>query len=162
MYNRILGPLDGSKLSECSLEHIKSIATGCHVSEVILLMVLEPVVPPFSETATKQAIEEMAKRWREAEKQSKQKVESYLAKVADSLKKEGVAVQTVAAPAKTGQSAAEIILDFADNNNVDLIIMSTHGRSGVSRWAFGSVTDRVVRHAKSPVLTISPPGCRAS
>ncbi len=43
---------------------------------------------------------------------------------------------------------------------MDLIIMSTHGRSGVSRWAFGSVADKVVSHSKIPVLTITPEGCR--
>jgi len=161
MYKGMLGPLDGSKLSECSLDHIKSIATGCHVSDVILLTVLEPV-QLFGETWSKQAAEEMGKRWREAEEQSQQKAEAYLAKVTKSLKKEGIAVQTVVVPAKVGRGAAESILDYAENNKVDLIIMSTHGRSGISRWAFGNVTDWVVRHAKTPVLTIAPPGCRAS
>ena len=49
---------------------------------------------------------------------------------------------------------AETILDYAENNKVDLIIMSTHGRSGPSRWAFGSVAEKVVRHAPCPVLVV--------
>ena len=56
--------------------------------------------------------------------------------------------------------AADAILDYAEKNNVDLIIMSTHGRSGISRWAFGSVADRVVRHSIAPVLLVAPAGCR--
>lgn len=54
----------------------------------------------------------------------------------------------------------EAILDYAKANNVDLIVMSTHGRSGVSKFMLGSVADRVVRHAVQPVLLVTPPGCR--
>ena len=67
----------------------------------------------------------------------------------------------MAIEAKTGQGVAEIILDFAEKNKMQLIIMSTHGRSGISRWAMGSVADRVVNHSKTPVLTITPTGCGA-
>ena len=52
------------------------------------------------------------------------------------------------------------ILEYAQNNNIDLIIISTHGRSGISRWAFGSVADKVVRTSTVPVLTVTPTGCR--
>ena len=55
---------------------------------------------------------------------------------------------------------AEGILDYVVKNQVDLIMMSTHGRSGPSRWALGSVADRVIRHSLIPVLIVSPKGCR--
>jgi nucleotide-binding universal stress UspA family protein len=58
--------------------------------------------------------------------------------------------------------AADAIMGYADQNGVDLIIMSTHGRAGIGRWFMGSVADRVVRHATVPVLTASPAGCRPS
>jgi nucleotide-binding universal stress UspA family protein len=58
-------------------------------------------------------------------------------------------------------SAAEEILKYSQDNDVDLIIMSTHGRSGVSRWAMGSVADRVVRTSVAPVLLTTPKECRA-
>ncbi len=46
MYNKILAPMDGSKLSECSLEHVAAIASGCHSSKVILLTVMRPIILP--------------------------------------------------------------------------------------------------------------------
>ena len=149
MYKRILAPLDGSQLSECTLEHVKAIATGCQVPEVILLWIIEPP------TQIAEAPEEFI---RDAGKRALDYAKDYLSKVADSLKKENIATRTVV----LGGRPADEILDYAKKNNVDLVIMSTHGRSGVSRWAFGSVTDRVVRHSIAPVLVASPEGCRVS
>ena len=54
-------------------------------------------------------------------------------------------------------SAAEEIIKAADEINADWIAMSTHGRSGISRWAFGSVTDRVLRAENKPVLMVRAP-----
>jgi nucleotide-binding universal stress UspA family protein len=53
------------------------------------------------------------------------------------------------------------ILSYAEKNHVDLIVMSTHGRSGLSHFLFGSVAEKVSRHSRVPVLLISPEGCRA-
>ena len=55
---------------------------------------------------------------------------------------------------------AEAILDYVEKNQVELVIISTHGRSGISRWTFGSVADKVVRHSPVPILVIAPAGCR--
>jgi nucleotide-binding universal stress UspA family protein len=92
--------------------------------------------------------------------QGKQKAQKYLAKVSEDLKQSGLAVQTEIIGERTGQHPAEVILDYADNNKVDLIVITTHGRSGVSRWAFGSEADKIVNHSKIPVLTITPTSCR--
>ena len=66
-------------------------------------------------------------------------------------------------PAKTvmlhGKPADEI-LEYSKKNQIDLIIISTHGSSGIARWAFGSVADKVARHATVPVLLITPAACR--
>ena len=162
MYTTILGPLDGSKLGECSLEHVKGIATGCHVSEVILLTVLEPVTATDFHmiTTSRTATEEIGKQQDKIEKEQRKQAELYLANAASSLKKEGISVKTVIVPIVSGRGAAEEILDYAGKNKVDLIVMSTHGRSGISRWAMGSVSDKVVHYAKVPVLTVTPTGCR--
>jgi len=148
MYRKVLVPLDGSELSECSLRHAKAIATGCHVADVVLLRVVEDAMPNNPEIPE----DLRARIAREAEPQAR----SYLAKMADGLKKEGVAVETAVEKGR----AADVILNYARKNNVDLIIMSTHGYSGISRWAFGGVTDRIVRHSPIPVLTVAPAGCR--
>ncbi|MFC2045349.1 universal stress protein [Chloroflexota bacterium] len=162
MYKKILAPFDSSELSECSVEHIKAIASGCNVPEVVLLTVIERVVIPFSETIVTNEAMEQTKQYIERERQTQLKTEEYLNKLASSLSKQCITVQTTVIPAKAGQSPADIILDYVDNNSVDLIIMSTHGRSGAARWAFGSVTDKVMRHSKVPVLTVAPASCRVS
>jgi nucleotide-binding universal stress UspA family protein len=83
----------------------------------------------------------------EAEKQAGME---YLARVRARLQNEQVTVttQVLAGP------VAETIIDYAREQNIDLIVMSTHGRSGFSRWVYGSVTDRVLRGAHCPTLII--------
>jgi nucleotide-binding universal stress UspA family protein len=153
MYRKILVPLDGSELAECSLEHVRAIASGCNVPDVVLLTVLEPVSGVTGLTAR------MPDEWlRNVEKEQKTGIENYLAKVAAWLKKAGL---TVTAVTLRGNAADEI-LDYAAKNNVDLIVICTHGRTGIARWAFGSVADRVVRHSHIPVLIVSPHDFRAS
>jgi len=147
MYKKILAPLDGSELSECSLEHVRAVAAGCQVAEVVLLRVVEPI--------TTMAYAETSADWvAEKEKQNQAEVENYLSQMVDKLKIEGIAVQAAVA---WGRPADEI-LDYAKNNHADLIIMGTHGRSGLSRWAFGSVTDKILRRSAVPVLITPPPG----
>ena len=56
-------------------------------------------------------------------------------------------------------NVAESIANYAQKNNVDLIIIATHGRSGVSRWVWGSVADRVLRSSCVPIFMVRAPGC---
>jgi nucleotide-binding universal stress UspA family protein len=67
----------------------------------------------------------------------------------------GAKLQTEVMMGKPADSLAE----YAEKNGVDLIVIATHGRSGVSRWVFGSVADRVMRSACVPVLMVRAPGC---
>jgi nucleotide-binding universal stress UspA family protein len=154
MYSRILVPLDGSPFSECSLEHLKTIAVGCRVPEVILLRAVEPL----SSTELASLAEAGGDLIPEIETRVSAEAEDYITRIVDELKKEGIPVSG----AVVNSPAAEGILGYADKNQIDLIIMSTHGRSGISRWAMGSVSDKVVRHSAIPVLLVSPPGCRIS
>jgi nucleotide-binding universal stress UspA family protein len=160
MFNKILVPIDGSKLAECTFGHLEEIAGGCQVKEIILLTVLEVNSPPFVEVETKYQIDEMVREQEEQEKKTREKAENYLAGAVDYLKTQGVTAQSVLIKPDMMQSTADVILDYAEKNNIDLIIMSTHGRSGISKWAFGSVADRVVRASITPVLTVTPKGCR--
>jgi len=146
IYKKILVTLDGSEFSERILGHVTAIATGCNVPEVILLRVTEPV---------QQAYQMGEDRQREAEKRIKAEATEYLSQVADRLKQEGIVAKTVVVQGK----ADEEILDYINNNQIDLVIMSTRGRSGVSRWVFGSVANRVVRHSMAPVLVAAPSAC---
>jgi nucleotide-binding universal stress UspA family protein len=153
MYKRILVPLDGSELAECSLEHVKGIALGCHVPEVVLLGVVEPAneAMPWS-WGSVAAAQTQAERDMAEEKSAT----DYIGKIATRLLKEGINVITRVQPGRP----AETILDYTAKNGVDLIIMATHGRGGVTRWDFGKVADRVIRTSSVPVLMASPKGCR--
>ena len=152
MYKKILVPLDGSRFSESSLEHVKTIAAGSDVSKVVLLMVLDPVdyfsVGELAAANTKLATQVEI----QTEQASRAKAAEYIDKIAEMLKKEGMFVSTAIA---YGKPAAEILV-YAENNHFDLIIMSTHGRSGISRFAFGSVAEGVIRRSSIPVLIASP------
>lgn len=151
MYKKILVPLDGSELAERSLAHMKAIAKGCQVPEVVLIGVVEPI-PAAGELSGFSATD-----WGvQAEKQALDWLKGYLAEIAGKLSGEGINAKTALAHGK----AADEILDYAKKSQVDLIIMTTHGRSGVARWAMGSVADRIVRHAQIPVLIVSPQGAR--
>ncbi len=136
MYNKILVPLDGSKTAESALEHVKTIGKGCNVPEVDLLFVVEPILLGLYET-NKQA-RELLVSWAKV----------YLAGVEKNLGKDGVNARPVVIEGK----AADTILDYAAKNGIDLIVMSTHGRSGPSRWAFGSVAGKVLQASTVPVL----------
>ena len=144
MYNKILVPLDGSKTAECALEHVETIATGCNVPEVILLFVVESI-PAGLYQSTAEGKEKMMAWGKES-----------LAKIEKSLMTDGVAAKSIVLEGKP----AETIIDYAAKNDVDLIIMSTHGRSGPSRWAFGSVAEKVIRTSTVPILIAAPKGCR--
>ncbi len=147
MYQKILAPLDGSQTGECTLAHIKEVATGCQVAKVVLLFVVEPL---------HQVYEVDADFLRDAAKRADAYAQNYLASIASRLKKDGVAVETAIAHGR----AADQILDYAKKTRFDFIIMSTHGRAGVTRWVLGSTTDRVLRHSPVPVFVVPPAGCR--
>jgi nucleotide-binding universal stress UspA family protein len=160
VYNTILAPLDGSKLSECALAHVKEVAAGCHVGKVILLNVMEQRYPLYADYGNREQVEQEIREKKTAQDRQAALAEKYLDAAKNTLIEQGLDVITAAVPAEEFQSPADLILNYAEKNKVDLIVMSTHGRSGITRWAFGSVADRVVRHSKIPVLTIAPAGCR--
>lgn len=151
MYKKILSPVDGSEVAECSLEHLKEIAAGCHADEVVLLTAIEPLPPA---TGINESWHLKIKKEAEAE------ARDYLNKLVDrlNLKSSGITVQTVVVH---GRPAGNI-LKYASQNKVDLIIMSTHGRSGIFQWVFGSVAEKVLRHSPVPVLIVSASASRGS
>jgi nucleotide-binding universal stress UspA family protein len=142
MYKRILVPLDGSPLAEAALDHARQLAQG-HDSEIVLLrVVISPytIVAPDLVLAGQGVDQEILQ----------QQVEQYLQTQAGKLAAQGFAVHLVACQGPV----AEAILDHARALAADVIVMSTHGRGGVSRWVYGSVADRVLQAAPCPVLLI--------
>jgi len=150
MYEKILVPLDGSKESETILDHVRMIAGACGNPKVVVLRCVEP----FSPSAVNYVGTDRAQ---EALKKETEAAEEYLSYVADSLRTHCGGVETVVVEGRP----AEAILEYADANEVDLIAMTTHGASGPAKWAVGSTTERVMRHTKSALLTVTPEGSRA-
>ncbi len=154
MYQKILVPLDGSALAECVLPHVETIAKGCGVSSVVFVRAAVPSTIPLSGDFSVTFTEDDIKR---IDLENKASAEKYLNEVASRSTFNGVKVQTKVV---IGQ-AADVIADYASKNDISLIVIATHGRSGVSRWAWGSVADKLLRTACVPVLMVRAPGCIA-
>jgi nucleotide-binding universal stress UspA family protein len=155
MYQKILVPLDGSKEAEHALPHIKTAATGYDPpAKVILYRAIGSLFPVGTGEYT------LSDKYSKKEQELEEAAAKYLREIADNLRKDGV---NVADPVMVSISVSDVaseILECAEGNEVDLIIMTTHGRSGITRWAFGSVTDKTIRHSKVPVLVVPPHGYR--
>ncbi|HMK76373.1 MAG TPA: universal stress protein [Thermodesulfobacteriota bacterium] len=141
MYKKILVPLDGSELAKMALDQAEKLAKTFD-SEIILFQVV-PFMPIYGspELVTPLIVDE----------KQKEAAERYLANLSEELKKRGL---RVAATVRTGQQVAVEIIDFAKEVGADLIIMCTHGRSGISRWVMGSVALKVLTRAETPILLI--------
>jgi len=150
MYQKILVPLDGSELAECVLPHVEAICGGCKVKDVVLARVVEPF-RQLSGSDYSIRPEEVAR----IDAESMAAADQYLKQAKNKMKLSG---STVAIETLRGSPASELA-EYAAKNGVDLIIIATHGRSGVSRWVWGSVADRVLRSACVPVLMVRAPGC---
>ena len=154
----ILVPLDGSKLAESVLPHVEALAKqrGAEMMDVVLIRVCEGlVIPPgqarlmyYDHRVTVDKDEhpdqKVAQRKREAE--------DYLAGVEKRLTDAGLKARS---EVLWGNPADEIVA-YADRHPFNLIVMATHALSGLSRWAIGSVADRVVRGVSRPVFLVRP------
>ena len=146
MYRRVVVPLDGSDLAAGVLPHVTEVIRD-RGSQVYLLSVaplMRRIAPTVVDVCPSSAGTQEERRHIERE------LAAYLQTAAQRL--EPVAAD-VRANVRFGRPADEI-LAFAGELGADLIAMSTHGRSGISRWVFGSVADRVLRGATCPVLLV--------
>ena len=142
MYKKIMVPLDGSEVAECVLPHVEAFIKGFNTSDVSLVRVVGLEMPYNGEYAI--APDLLAKRGSETESLAK----DYLNKIVNQLKREGVALHAEVIVGRVTES----LTDYAMKNDIDLILIATHGLSGVTRWVRGSVADKILRSAKVPVL----------
>jgi len=143
MFEKILVPLDGSALAQAILPYVMIVARGFH-SRVILFHVAEAALDheaPEQKTYADETMERM-----------RPLAENYLVGVADEFRREGIDVETKVVK---GRAAAQIV-EHAEQENVGLIAMSTHGRSGLARWVMGSGIDKILRACEQPVLLVRP------
>lgn len=146
MYRHILVPLDGSPLAEQVLPHVHGIAANEGTTKITLLRAVPPVFTTSVDYNASATASEDVQESIEGE------ARDYLTRIASEFRAEGYSVATEV----TYMPAAEAILDYAATQHADLVTIATHGRSGISRFVFGSVTQKVVQTAPVPVLVVRP------
>ena len=144
MYRRILVPLDGSDLSETALKTAVSLCRA-YTAKLYLLHAVHVnrfrVPDPSGESFL----------WPELSLSALiENGQDYLSTVVASLAREGIEIFPIL---DEGEASAAILKEI-EEHNIDLIVMTTHGYTGVDRFLLGSVTEKVVRHAPCPVLVV--------
>ncbi|NOR24824.1 MAG: hypothetical protein GQ542_10620 [Desulforhopalus sp.] len=152
MSERILMPLDGSKLGEAAISYVDGLIARLapkEQSEITLFHVITAVRHPIHIRGGAGSVsvpyneEELA--------EMKDAATDYLNKVSDGLRNKKV---TVMCKVSVSENPADEIIKAETEVNADLVAMSTHGRSGISRFALGSVADKVLRGGSVPVLMV--------
>jgi len=143
VFKQILVPLDGSPLAEAVLPHATVFAKA-YGAQLVLMGVVDPAGLEVHEDYQRYVspLVERGQEW----------FRLYLEEAADRRQREGVSTRTEVAVGPV----PETISAYAERSSIDLIAMSTHGRSGPERWMLGSVTDRVLHHCHTPMLIIRP------
>jgi len=143
MYKSILAPLDGSKRAESILKHVEELARRFD-AKVVFLQVIEPnTFIVGSETA-------FYGQYKEEVEQRNERAEAYLAGIKGEFREKGIEsrVRVVNGP------IIDAIIAAAESENVDLIAIASHGRSGLSRVFYGSVAAGILNRADRPLLLI--------
>lgn len=142
MFTRILVPLDGSELAEQVLPYVRILGKGLQ-ARVELLRVFEPVSPSLADPAHGLYLDRIIASVRT-------QMQDYVENVAASLRKDGLTVSTIV---HEGNPAASIVQE-AETIPDTLVAISTHGRSGITRWVMGSTTDKVLHATSHPLLIV--------
>jgi nucleotide-binding universal stress UspA family protein len=143
---RVLVALDGSHFSEAIIPYVEGLVEGTN-NEVILLRIVEPVKLPFTAGYI-----EHEKYEKEITAKAEEETKKYLHKKKELLRSKGINTST----ALLKGHAASAILQYAESNAVSLIAITTHGFSGISKWAYGSVATNIIEGSAKPILLFRP------
>ena len=144
MYKKILVPLDGSDLAERAIWHAAEVAKGTDAEIILLHAILVPM--PVGENRFSRVTEKTL-----LEKVSRESSE-YLDRIGADLRAKGHKVRAVV----DGRPPADAILHVSDQEGADLIVMSTHGRTGLSRLVMGSTAESVLRATHRTIMLVKP------
>lgn len=144
MFKKILVPLDGSQLAEKSLPYVKDLARGGFVAEVLLIHVVEIPSVALSEGIDFFPLKNALFN----------KAEEYLADIESQIISEGISEGIKVGSSISEGAVAHSIVEYAKENGVDLIVIGTHGHTGMKDVVFGSVALRVLHESHVPVLLI--------
>lgn len=149
-YDKITVTLDGSHFAEQALEQAKSLAADCNATLALITTIYEPAnLSITDETLGPQITEDVVKR-------NTTRMSCYLLDIARRLEAEGFKAR----PHLVHGQEADMILKVCDKIHTDLIVMATHGRSGLQRMWLGSVAMKVVQGSTLPVLLVRPTDAR--
>lgn len=144
-YQKIVVPIDGSGWSERAIPHAADIARN-NDAEIILLHVFRTPASEYTDQIALGGGDEQVQQMRD---QFKQKMVS----LRNQLRAEGVKARCQFIE---GAGVAPLICDYINDEGVDLVVMSSHGRSGLSRFIFGSVAHKVMQDVSIPVMIVRP------
>jgi nucleotide-binding universal stress UspA family protein len=150
-YRHVIVPLDGSELAESVLPHLEALASNCQITTVELVRAVPPI-----ELHYKAALPIDLRQEKEINQAILKEAEDYLLKVKSRL---DASRMTVTIKVLSG-NVGSILADYVKNSGADLLLMATHGRSGPSRWVWGSIADKLLRSACIPIFLVRPPGCK--
>lgn len=143
---RVVVPLDGSELAETALPHAVEAAKALSVG-ITLVRSISPMA--YGDTFA----DYVPSMYEDLAGEIEADVRDHLSGQADELRKAGVSDVT---EKSVDGYAGSAILDEVGDDGDKLVVMATHGRSGIGRWVLGSVADRVIRHSPGPVLVVPP------
>jgi nucleotide-binding universal stress UspA family protein len=145
-FKRIMVPLDGSELAKQALPFATELAIGAG-AELTLIQAVAPTIEAFPGRAARgRPIPQLHEVLMAMRAQASQE----LAALAGDLGRQEMPVSTLV----VNGHAAEVIVDQADQHDMNLIVMATHGYSGIKRWALGSVADKVLHAAMTPLVVV--------
>ena len=153
MSKKILIPLDGSEIGEAALQYVEEMISSLEMVERIDVTLIHVIAHPTQRIEARGVFLQRTMTEEELEP-VKQQALAYLENSAEVLRTKGVNVTCNVLVRETGTSSAEEIIKAEEEYKVDLVAMSTHGRRGIRRWAFGSVTEKVLRGGNVPVLVV--------
>lgn len=147
MYKKIMVPLDGSKLAECVLPHVETVVRGANNPDLVFVQAVEPIAIPYGrEVSEVTSIDKL----KALEGHHRVDAEKYLNEIGARFENSGAKIRLEVINGK----AAEALADYANKNKVDLVILASHGRSGMGRLVWGSVADRLLHSINAPVLIV--------
>ncbi|MCD6358912.1 MAG: universal stress protein [Dehalococcoidia bacterium] len=155
MYQKIVVPVDGSELAEGVLSQVATMTEGCSQGEVVFLRIVERVSAPVN--GGYYALGKAS--WLKVEEDARARAEEYMKDLKGRVDYGRVKVSCEVIAEVASRDVADQIAAYVKKSGADLVVISTHGRSGISRWAWGSVADRLLRSISVPVLMVRAAGC---
>jgi nucleotide-binding universal stress UspA family protein len=154
MAKKILIPLDGSVIGEAALRYVEEMISNLGLGGGVDVILIHVLIAPIQNISYGQNISLETPLTYEEIEEMRQKALKYLEESGERLRSAGVDIKYEVLIRNTSGSSAEDIIKAEEDLDVDLVAMSTHGRRGISRWAFGSVTEKVLRGGNVPVLVV--------